>query len=105
MAERRRAGKGMTRPELAVLLAYSKQSLTNALLRSTLPDSAYLERDLHAYFPPQVVDRFGAMLNEHPLRRELVAMLVANDVVMTGPGFVDSSNVEQVIELVEAGTR
>jgi glutamate dehydrogenase len=81
MAERRRASKGMTRPELAVLLAYSKQSLTNALLSSTLPDSAYLERDLDAYFPPQVVERFGAMLSEHPLRRELVAMLVANDVV------------------------
>jgi glutamate dehydrogenase len=64
-----------------VLLAYAKQSLTNALLASSLPDSAYLERDLRAYFPPQVVERFGAMLNEHPLRRELIAMLVANDVV------------------------
>jgi glutamate dehydrogenase len=81
MAERRRSTRGMTRPELAVLLAYAKQSLTNALLASSLPDSAYLERDLRAYFPPQVVERFGAMLNEHPLRRELIAMLVANDVV------------------------
>ena len=81
MAERRRSTRGMTRPELAVLLAYAKQSLTNALLASSLPDSAYLERDLRAYFPPQVVERFGPMLNEHPLRRELIAMLVANDVV------------------------
>jgi glutamate dehydrogenase len=81
MAERRRAGKGMTRPELAVLLAYSKQSLTTALLASSLPDSAYLERDLRAYFPPQIAERFGATLNEHPLRGELVAMLAANDVV------------------------
>ncbi len=81
MAERRRSGRGMTRPELAVLLAYAKQSLTDALLSSSLPDSAYLERDLRAYFPPKVVERFGPLLNEHPLRRELVAMLVANDVV------------------------
>jgi glutamate dehydrogenase len=81
MAERRRAGKGMTRPELAVLLAYAKQGLTNALLNSSLPDSAYLERDLRGYFPHEVVERFGGLLNEHPLRRELVAMLVANDVV------------------------
>ena len=64
-----------------MLLAYAKQSLTDALLASSLPDSAYLERDLRAYFPPQVVERFGSMLNEHPLRRELIAMLVANDVV------------------------
>jgi glutamate dehydrogenase len=81
MAERRRTNRGMTRPELAVLLAYAKQSLTNALLSSSLPDSAYLERDLRGYFPPQVVERFGPLLNEHPLRRELIAMLVANDVV------------------------
>ena len=81
MAERRRAGKAMTRPELAVLLAYAKQGLTDALLGSSLPDSEYLERDLRGYFPSKVVERFGALLNEHPLRRELMAMLVANDVV------------------------
>jgi glutamate dehydrogenase len=81
MAERRRAGKAMTRPELAVLLAYAKQSLTDALLGSSLPDSEYLEQDLRRYFPSKVVERFGHLLSEHPLRRELVAMLVANDVV------------------------
>jgi glutamate dehydrogenase len=81
MAERRRTNRGMTRPELAVLLAYAKQNLTNALLASSLPDSAYLETDLRGYFPPPVVERFGPLLNEHPLRRELIAMLVANDVV------------------------
>ena len=31
--------------------------------------------------------------------------MVANDVVMTGPGFVDATNVDQVIELVDQGTR
>ena len=81
MAERRRSRRGMTRPELAVLLAYAKMSLTDALLSSSLPDSQYLEADLRSYFPPPVVKRFGPLLNEHPLRRELIAMLVANDVV------------------------
>jgi len=81
MLERRRAGAGMARPELAVLLAYAKQHLADELLASTLPDSRYLEQDLRGYFPPRVVERFGALLPEHPLRRELVATLVANDVV------------------------
>jgi len=81
MAERRRAGRGMARPELAVLLAYAKQSLADALLASTLPDSRYLEQDLRGYFPPRVVERFGHLIPEHPLRRELVATIVANDVV------------------------
>ncbi|HET9725018.1 MAG TPA: NAD-glutamate dehydrogenase [Actinomycetota bacterium] len=81
MAERRRSGRGMTRPELAVLLAYAKQSLANALLDSTLPDSRYLEQDLRGYFPPRVAERFADLIPEHPLRRELVATIVANDVV------------------------
>jgi glutamate dehydrogenase len=81
MAERRRAGQGMARPELAVLLAHAKISLTNALLDSNLPDSEYLARDLRGYFAPTVVERFGHLVRDHPLRRELVATIVANDVV------------------------
>jgi glutamate dehydrogenase len=81
MAERRRAGRGMTRPELAVLLANAKQGVTDALLGSSLPDSEYIEQDLRAYFPEKVVERFGKLIADHPLRRELVAMIVANDVV------------------------
>ncbi|HZD17241.1 MAG TPA: NAD-glutamate dehydrogenase domain-containing protein, partial [Actinomycetota bacterium] len=81
IAERRRAALAMARPELAVLLAHAKQGLANALLASSLPDSQYLAQDLRAYFPPEVVSRFEHLLPEHPLRRELVATLVANDVV------------------------
>jgi glutamate dehydrogenase len=81
MGERRRSGRGMARPELAVLLAYAKQSLANAIVSSSLPDSGYLEQDARAYFPPPVVERFGDLIRDHPLRRELVATLVANDVV------------------------
>ena len=81
MAERRRSGKGMARPELAVLLAYAKQSLANAIVASTLPESDYLAEDLRSYFPPKVLERFAHLLVEHPLRRELIAMLVSNDVV------------------------
>jgi glutamate dehydrogenase len=81
MQERRTNGTGMVRPELAVLLAYAKRSVYAALLHSDLLDSDYLERDLHRYFPPAVVERFGALMPEHPLRRELIATIAANDVV------------------------
>ena len=81
MAERRVGGQGMVRPELAVLLAYAKRSVFQALLESDLLDSEYLERDLHRYFPAQVVERFGELMLEHPLRRELIATIAANDVV------------------------
>jgi glutamate dehydrogenase len=89
MAERRRAGRGLVRPELAVLVAYAKRLLTDALLDSDLPDQAAFDHDVRAYFPRPVVERFGHLIAEHPLRRELVATLAANDVVdALGPTFV-----------------
>ncbi|HEY7478529.1 MAG TPA: NAD-glutamate dehydrogenase domain-containing protein, partial [Actinomycetota bacterium] len=81
MAERRSQGDGMTRPELAVLLAYAKRSIYAALLGSDIPDSEYLVSDLRAYFPSAMQERFGNLILEHPLRRELIATIVANDVV------------------------
>jgi glutamate dehydrogenase len=89
MAERRRAGRGLVRPELAVLVAYAKRLLTDALLHSDLPEEAAFDHDLRTYFPRPVVERFGHLLAEHPLRRELIATLAANDVVDgLGPTFV-----------------
>jgi glutamate dehydrogenase len=99
MADRRRSGRSLERPELAVLLAYSKRFLAGALLRSSLPDDPYLDRDLREYFPPALVDRFGHLLAEHPLRRELVATIIANRVVNAlGPTFVSRLVAEQGAE-------
>ena len=81
MIERRAAGEGLRRPELAVLLAYAKRSIFAALADSDLPDSPYLAQDLRAYFPDEIVERFGRLIEQHPLRRELIATIVANDVV------------------------
>jgi glutamate dehydrogenase len=95
MVERERSGIGLERPELAVLLAYAKISLKRAILRSDLPDDPYLEGDLRRYFPPAVVERFGHLLAEHPLRRELVATIVAKDVIDSeGITFVSRSVAE-----------
>jgi glutamate dehydrogenase len=81
MAERESAGAGMVRPELCVLLAYAKRLLRDQIQPSSLPDDPHLEADLAAYFPQPVVDRFGALLATHPLRREIIATIVTNDVI------------------------
>ena len=81
MAERRRSGRGLPRPVLCVLLAYAKRSLKAAVLASDLPDERYLDGELRRYFPDRVVERFEPLLAEHPLRREMLATIVANDVV------------------------
>lgn len=89
MGERGRSGAGLTRPELAVLVAYAKRDLAEAVLATTMPDSKELYDDLAGYFPRTAVERFGHLVWDHPLRRELIAMLVANDVVDSqGPTFV-----------------
>jgi glutamate dehydrogenase len=81
MAERERAGRGLSRPELCVLLAYAKRLLRERVAESALPDDGYLDRDLAAYFPPSVVERFGEFIGRHPLRRDIVATIITNDVI------------------------
>jgi glutamate dehydrogenase len=91
IAERRRAGRGMERPELAVLVAYAKRLLARSLESSSFVAEPWLERDLREYFPPAVVERCGHLLDEHPLRRELICMVNSNAVVNAlGPTFVSS---------------
>ncbi|MGH2968225.1 MAG: NAD-glutamate dehydrogenase [Solirubrobacteraceae bacterium] len=89
IAERRRAGRGMERPELAVLVAYAKRWVARALERSSFVEDPWLERDLRGYFPPAVVERCSHLLGEHPLRRQLLCMSSANSIVNAlGPTFV-----------------
>jgi glutamate dehydrogenase len=88
LAERRSDGAGLTRPEIAVLVALAKSALTGALLDEDALDDPVLGEDVLAYFPPRVVERFGALVPEHPLHTHLSAMLAANEVVDTmGPTF------------------
>ncbi len=102
IGERRRAGRGMERPELALLIAYAKRRITKSLLGSRLPDDSWLARDLRAYFPPKVVERFSHLLAEHPLRRELVATINANMIVNAlGPTFVSQLVAERGVEPAE----
>lgn len=81
MLQRGRDGIGMTRPELAVLLAYSKRYLTDLLVQSDLPDDPHFETDLYDYFPQAVADRFPHEIAQHPLRRELISTIVANQML------------------------
>ena len=89
LEERRRQSKGLTRPELAVLLAYAKLSLYDELLKSEVPDDPYLARELQRYFPGPVSERFPDALEQHRLRREIIATQLANSIINRGgPSFV-----------------
>src|SRR5467141_1195700 len=73
LAERRKSGGGLTRPELAILLAYSKIWLNNHLLASDVPEDPYLSSELERYFPAPVRERFPRAIAHHRLRREIIA--------------------------------
>src|SRR5439155_21527830 len=81
LAARAAARRGLTRPELAVLLAYAKMSLDADLLASDLPDAPELAGDLRDYFPPALRERFAKQIAVHPLRREITATVVTNDLI------------------------
>jgi len=81
IASRGAARRGLTRPELSVLLAYAKMSLDHELLQSDLPDAPELAEELRLYFPPALRDRFTAQIAAHPLKREIVATMIANDLI------------------------
>jgi len=89
LAERQSAGTGLTRPELAVLLAYSKISLYGSILESSLLDDPLLSKDLILYFPGPLRESFREALEHHRLRREIIATYITNSMVnRVGPTFV-----------------
>jgi glutamate dehydrogenase len=81
LAARSAQGRGLVRPELAVLLAYAKMTLYEALLASTLPDAAELADELRSYFPQAVRHRLAPQIATHPLHREIIATIVTNEIV------------------------
>jgi glutamate dehydrogenase len=95
LAARQRADAGLTRPELAVLLAGVKRKLRAEVLLSDLPDDPATRDALVGYFPPALAKQFDHLLDRHRLRRELVTSEIANDLVdRMGLTFVHRLGVE-----------
>jgi glutamate dehydrogenase len=80
-SERKAHGEGLTAPEFAVLLAYTKNTLQQRLLETDLPDDPFLARQLAAYFPHALRERFPEQIEAHRLRREIVATSVVSEMV------------------------
>ena len=84
---------GLTRPENAVLMAYSKIVLYQDLLASDLPDDPLLVEDLVRYFPEPLHQRFRPAIERHRLRREIIATYETNTIInRVRPTFVAQMN-------------
>jgi glutamate dehydrogenase len=95
LLERRKQRLGLTRPELAVVLAYSKIWLSNHLLDSDLPDDPYFASEVQRYFPTPMRKRHAREIPRHRLRREIVTTQTTNSLVnRMGPVFVTRAQEE-----------
>jgi len=81
LTRRRNAGLGLTRPELSVLLSYSKIMLYRQLLDSDVPEDPWLSKELQRYFPVPLQEKYSAYMDGHRLKREIIATQVTNSLV------------------------
>ena len=81
LIDRKAAGGGLTSPELAILLAYTKIHVKAEILNSDVPEDPYLSAVLETAFPPMLCKLYAKKLNAHPLRREIIATQLSNRLV------------------------
>ncbi|MBB1089226.1 NAD-glutamate dehydrogenase [Lysobacter sp. SG-8] len=81
LAERKARGQGLTRPELSVLLSYAKLVIYDQLLASDVPEDPYLSKELVRYFPQPLQKKYAAAMEDHRLKREIIATAVTNSMV------------------------
>lgn len=81
LLRRAQEGRGLARPELAVLLSTAKLALQDAIEASDLPDDPSLGGDLAAAFPAEMQKDYAKAIAEHQLRREIIATKLANRIV------------------------
>lgn len=89
LVSRTRAGSGLTRPEIAVLLAHSKNVVRDELLASEVPDDPIFSTALRDYFPTPFRIHLDADIACHRLAREIIATQIADDLINhVGPGLI-----------------
>jgi glutamate dehydrogenase len=86
---RRAAGRGLTRPEIAVVLGHAKNLVHALLLEGDVPDDPDVADVLTGYFPSSLQQRYAEQVLGHRLGREIIATRLANDLIdRVGPGFI-----------------
>ncbi|HEY0086322.1 MAG TPA: NAD-glutamate dehydrogenase domain-containing protein, partial [Allosphingosinicella sp.] len=78
LMRRGQESRGLTRPELAVLLSTSKMALQAALETGRITEDPTLTPELLAAFPKTMQERQEQAILEHRLRREIIATKIAN---------------------------
>lgn len=98
--------QGLTRPELAVLLSYSKMSVKKELANTDIAEDEYLQTRQLSYFPPIMQERFKEQIINHPLKKEIIITMAAGKLVnQIGGALISSIRKEtggQLCDIVKA---
>ncbi len=78
LMDRKLEGKGLTSPEIAVLLCYCKTLLRDGIINCSVPEDPYLNKVLVNYFPNQLQEKYQLQMGKHPLKREIIATKISN---------------------------
>lgn len=81
LLEREKLGLGFTRPELSVLVAYGKMVLKSQLVHDAISNDEYHKQQLVKYFPEELRRNYISHADNHPLKAEIIAMALANQMV------------------------
>jgi glutamate dehydrogenase len=93
LVSRTRAGRGLTRPEIAILLAHSKNVVRDELLASPVPDDPIFGAALRSYFPSRFRHHLSSEIANHRLARDIIATQIADDLINhVGPGLIYQLN-------------
>ncbi|MEY4464201.1 MAG: hypothetical protein RLZZ81_1172 [Pseudomonadota bacterium] len=75
------SGEVLTRPELCLLLSYSKRSAYHELLNSTFSHDKYFDAYLIDYFPEMMQKKFRNEILSHPLKHEIIKTVTINKII------------------------
>ena len=73
LVERKANNKPLTRPEIAILLAYSKMYLKQDILNSNVPEDSFFDKYMLTAFPKPLCDKYFDELIKHSLKREIIS--------------------------------
>lgn len=81
LLERKAAAQGLTRPELAVILEYTKIYLKEAILKTDLPNDPFIGSIIESAFPPSIRKKYHKQMRNHRLYREIVATQLSSKII------------------------
>lgn len=81
LLERKQQHQGLSVPEMAVLYCYSKIVLKEDILASNVPEDPFFNDTLISYFPLQLSKSYAGFMQDHPLKREIIATKISNMIV------------------------